>query len=108
MNRARKAQVISHATLISAVLEKVREAKEEEEADSLDQSAVPMPDEIEPFVCTPVTPRVKSRFSDAAEVVFPAISFQDETEKEASPNVMNFGIRSPAKSPRHSMDVMRK
>ncbi|CAH1774002.1 unnamed protein product [Owenia fusiformis] len=79
----KRGTIVSHATLINAVLEKVNEAKDvqdeeeidvDEQRDEQQQPAISM----EPFTCTPITPKLKSRRSGASEVVYPSVSVMED------------------------------
>ncbi|KAL5014317.1 hypothetical protein ScPMuIL_008587 [Solemya velum] len=74
ITRARQTRVISQASLISSIMEKVHEVRDEsEEESSRPGSTEP---QLGPFVCTPVTPR-RSDNLGVKKVVYPEITVMD-------------------------------
>nr|XP_006822563.1 PREDICTED: protein ELYS-like [Saccoglossus kowalevskii] len=121
VNRSGKSQVISHATLLNAVLDKISEARCQTRDDEtpikrrLSESA-PSITEADPFVGTPVTPRSKTVLSDKRSLVYPQIMYSEDSSpqmKPSSPRIQRLYSTSPQQSvnlssPPMFMDQMKR
>ncbi|XP_064642421.1 protein ELYS-like isoform X2 [Lineus longissimus] len=117
VNRSKKAEMQSQATLLSAILEKVNEVRHQtrEEDENVPAPKDGRPDMVDlpgdpgPFICTPVTPRVRSRIRDTSDVVYPTITLPEEVTRPISPTKKMFGLSpSLCLSPARPTDSIKR
>lgn len=75
VHKVDKGRPLSRAVILSSAMDKVQEIRSTERLESAAAAAV---QEVEPFVCTPVTPRTKSILTDSNKVgvVFASVTKQ--------------------------------
>eukprot|EP00058_Branchiostoma_floridae_P005603 XP_002591091.1 hypothetical protein BRAFLDRAFT_108700 [Branchiostoma floridae] len=104
LHRGTEARVVSHATLLNMVLNKVAEARTQpfEPTTPFRRRHIgsPLVAENEPFVGTPVTPRSAPRVREASKVVYPSLDEMVAEAQEETP--VKALLTSPGRRPRTS------
>ncbi|XP_078697453.1 protein ELYS-like [Branchiostoma floridae x Branchiostoma belcheri] len=103
LHRGTEARVVSHATMLNLVLNKVAEARTQpyEPTTPFRRRHIgsPLVTENEPFVGTPVTPRSAPRVRETSRVIYPTL---DEMVAEAQEETPVKHLVSPGRRPRTS------
>ncbi|KAI8488319.1 Protein ELYS [Branchiostoma belcheri] len=103
LHRGTEARVVSHATMLNLVLNKVAEARTQpyEPTTPFRRRHIgsPLVTENEPFVGTPVTPRSAPRVRETSKVIYPTL---DEMVAEAQEETPVKHLVSPGRRPRTS------
>ncbi|XP_071110083.1 protein ELYS-like [Haliotis cracherodii] len=68
VTQSERSKVVSHSSLILAMMEKVEEVKHHQESPRREEEKQ---SDLGPFLCTPITPRKKLRLSEVQDVVYP-------------------------------------
>ncbi|XP_067658686.1 protein ELYS-like [Haliotis asinina] len=80
VTQSERSKVVSHSSLILAMMEKVQEVKQYQESPQREEEE--KESDLGPFLCTPITPRKKLRLSEVQDVVYPTRMCGSASDKQ--------------------------